>query len=53
MKLLQRCQAILAFSCIAFQVMFRNHYYHIKKLLSIFRKMYYPHSYRENKNYID
>lgn len=53
MKILHRCQAILLFAGIALRVVFRNHFYHIKKMIAVFKRLYSQHAYKQNQTYID
>ena len=53
MKILRRCKAILFFIYIALRVVFRNHFFHVKKMIAVFKKLYSQHAYKQNRNYID
>ena len=53
MKVFRRCKAILHFTWIALCVMFRNHFFHTKKAITVFKKLFAQYGYKQNRNYID
>ncbi len=53
MKFFNRCKAILSITYIALHVVFRNHFYHIKKIVAVFKRLFSQYAYKQNRNYID